>query len=157
MANLNAPAMLLELMGKTNTSQRGLAEKLGCSPQLINSRLKRDTFPAEDWLTAVRVLGYDVRLVRDDGEPEPVAVRQPVCPKFKKMVDGITYDRAKATSLCHEWITGGVRELYRDDQGRYFLLTQICWPQMDATVMPCSEGEAAAFYALCSEDGDPPM
>ena len=56
----NAAAILTRLMEVTGTSQRKLAEKLGWSPQLLNSRLKKNTFPANDWIAAVRALGYQV-------------------------------------------------------------------------------------------------
>ena len=62
-----AADILADLLAQTGTSQRKLAESLGISPQLLNNRLKRDTFPAGDCINAVRALGFDIKVVPRDG------------------------------------------------------------------------------------------
>ena len=92
----NAAAILTRLMEVTGTSQRKLAEKLGWSPQLLNSRLKKNTFPANDWIAAVRALGYQVT-----PHPDCIHIEHPrvdgICPDFKKTVDGVLYEKATAS------------------------------------------------------------
>lgn len=145
MRNESAAAILTRLLEQTGTSQRKLAERIGVSPQLLNSRLKKDSFPANDWLTAVRAIGFEVLVDRDQGMPEESCRKVGVCPAFKKTVDGVTYDKATSDAIGHQWFDGGVRELYKSENGRYFVLTQLCWPTLRATVQPVSELAAADF------------
>ena len=145
MKNESAAAILTRLLEQTGTSQRKLAERIGVSPQLLNSRLKKDSFPANDWLAAVRATGFEVAVDRDQGKPESNRRKIGICPAFKKTVEGVTYDKATSDAIGHQWFDGGVRELYKAESGQYFVLTQLCWPTLRASVQPVSELAAADF------------
>ena len=142
----SAAAMLAHLLEITNTSQRRLAEDLGWSAQLLNSRLKKDSFPANDWIEAIRHLGYQVVPYAAKAPVEPMR-KDGVCPDFRKVVDGQVYDKSSATALGHQWFDGGLRELYRADDGRYFLVNQICWPKLNTSVCPVTKEAADEFLA----------
>lgn len=142
----NAAAILTRLIEVTGTSQRKLAEKLGWSPQLLNSRLKKNTFPANDWIAAVRALGYQVT-----PHPDCIHIEHPrvdgICPDFKKTVDGVLYEKATASARGHQWFNGGLRELYHDLYGHTYIATLICWPTLKLTIQPVTDREAEDFLA----------
>ncbi len=142
----NAAAILTRLMEVTGTSQRKLAEKLGWSPQLLNSRLKKNTFPANDWIAAVRALGYQVTPYPDCIPKERPRI-EGICPNFKKTVDGVLYEKAAASAMGHQWFNGGLRELYHDLYGHTYIATLICWPTLKVTIQPVTDREAEDFLA----------
>ncbi len=142
----NAAAILTRLMEVTGTSQRKLAEKLGWSPQLLNSRLKKNTFPANDWIAAVRALGYQVEPY-PDRIPMERTRNEGICPDFKKTVGGVLYEKATASAMGHQWFGGGLRELYHDLYGHTYIATLICWPAMKVTIQPVTRQEAEEFLA----------
>lgn len=148
MMQKTAAEMLAELLKDCGISQRKLAEGMGCSPQVINSRFKNDAFKADDWLYAIRLLGYRVTLEPDGDTPQKN--RRPcVCPKFRKVVNGIVYDSRKATPICHRWISnGGLQELYQNDDGRYFIANLTTWPKTDVSILPCTDDEAKGFREI---------
>lgn len=148
MMQKTAAEMLTELLKNCGISQRKLAEGMGCSPQVINSRFRNNAFKADDWLYAIRLLGYQVTL-EPEGNSTRIERRQGVCPKFKKVVDGITYDSRKATPLCNRWLIGEVQELYQDDDGRFFIAKLTTWPHIKITMLPCTSEDADAFKNIC--------
>lgn len=148
MTQKTAAEMLTELLKNSGISQRKLAEGMGCSPQVINSRFKNDAFKADDWLYAIRLLGYRVTLEPDGDTPQKNR-RPGVCPKFRKVVNGIVYDSRKATPICHRWISnGGLQELYQNDDGRYFIANLTTWPKTDVSILPCTDDEAEGFREI---------
>ena len=51
------------------------------------------------------------------------------------MVSGITFDTAKADALCHTDVEDGrYMELYRDPEGRFFIVHYSFWQKEDATI-----------------------
>lgn len=143
-----AAEMLAELLKDSGISQRKLAEGMGCSPQVINSRFKNDAFKADDWLYAIRLLGYRVTLEPDEDTPQKNR-RPGVCPRFKKVVDGVTYDSRKATPICNRWLIGEVQELYQGDDGIFFIAKLTTWPHLEITMLPCTSEDADAFKNIC--------
>ena len=149
MMQKTAAEMLAELLKDCGVSQRKLAESMGCSPQVINSRFRNNAFKADDWLYAIRLLGYQVTL-EPEGDSPRMERRQGVCPKFKKVVDGTTYDSRKATPICHRWLSdGGLQELYQNEEGRHFIANLTTWPQIEVTILPCTDDEAKDFSGIC--------
>ena len=149
MMQKTAAEMLAELLKDCGVSQRKLAESMGCSPQVINSRFRNNAFKADDWLYAIRLLGYQVTL-EPEGDSPRMERRQGVGPKFKKVVDGTTYDSRKATPICHRWLSdGGLQELYQNEEGRHFIANLTTWPQIEVTILPCTDDEAKDFSGIC--------
>ena len=142
----SAAAMLNGILDQAGISQRKLAGVLGVSPQLLNSRLKKDTFPANDWMEAVRATGYEILLVPGTGEKAAIQKRtEGICPAFKKTVDGVQYDKASSTALGHQWFDGGVRELYQAESGSHFIITLLCWPSLKISIQVVDEEAAGRF------------
>ncbi len=147
MVKVNAAAMLIELMEKTNTSQRSLAKKLECSPQLFNSRLKKDTFPANDWLNAIRALGFDIKVEQSGGEAARPKTR-PAGPRVSQMVDGVAYDTGKADAVCNSRAMHGDQffmELFKDASGRFFVAYYQLWDGGYNSISPVSKSGAEFF------------
>lgn len=142
----SAAAMLNGILDQTGISQRKLAGALGVSPQLLNSRLKKDSFPANDWMEAVRATGHEILLVPGTEENTVIQKRtEGICPAFKKTVDGIQYDKASSTALGHQWFDGGVRELYRAESGSHFIITLLCWPSLKTSIQVVDKEAADRF------------
>lgn len=143
---MKTPAEILsDLLSSTKTSQRELAQRMGCSPQLLNSRLKRDTFPASDWMQAVASLGMKVDVTQADGSALKLPARRPITQRFRKVEDGIVYDWDHSVGLSHALATGGLYELCQLEDGTYFVVVQCCWPSLKTVIHPCDETDAKNF------------
>ena len=95
--------------------------------------------------------GYRLEVTLEpEGDSPRMERRQGVCPKFKKVVDGTTYDSRKATPICHRWLSdGGLQELYQNEEGRHFIANLTTWPQIEVTILPCTDDEAKDFSGIC--------
>ena len=147
MGEMTAAAMLADLLEQTGTSQRKLAESLGISPQLLNNRLRKDTFPAEDWLNAVWTLGFDIKVVPRDGVEVKRKARGSG-PRVSQMVDGVVYDTEKAEAICNSKGTHGDQlfmELFKDPEGRFFVVYYQLWEGGRNSISPVSKVGARLF------------
>lgn len=141
MGEMTAAAVLADLLEQTGTSQRKLAENLGLSPQLLNNRLKRDTFPAVDWLNAIRALGFNIKVVPKDGAEVKVKARGSG-PRVRQMVDGVVYDTDKAEAICNSKGTHGDQlfmKLFKDAEGQFFVVYYQLWEGGRNSISPVSE------------------
>lgn len=147
MGEMTAAAVLADLLEQTGTSQRKLAENLGLSPQLLNNRLKRDTFPAVDWLNAIRALGFNIKVVPKDGAEVKVKARGS-SPRIRQMVDGVVYDTDKAEAICNSKGTHGDQlfmELFKDAEGQFFVVYYQLWEGGRNSISPVSEAGVRLF------------
>lgn len=147
MGEMTAAGVLTDLLEQTGTSQRKLAESLGISPQLLNNRMIKNTFPAADWIEAVLALGFDIKVVPKDGAEVKVKARGSG-PRVSQMVDGVVYDTEKAEAICNSKDRSGSElfmELFRDTKGRFFVVYYQLWEGGRNSISPVSRGGAQFF------------
>lgn len=134
-------------------SKAELCRRVGWSSPALTGRLKRNSFSAEDWRKAMAAMGYEVRVVKPGSDAE----RLPVGPRVRKMEDKIIYDTATSTALCNNRVSEDdmmFQELYRDPQGRYFVVIYAMWEGGIHQVTPIGAEAARAFYEAFSGAGD---
>jgi transcriptional regulator with XRE-family HTH domain len=130
-------------------TQKSLALELGVSPQNFNKKLTNNTISAREFFQAMDAMGYDVIYQnKTTGEAIKIKERKPgVIPRVSMVVNQIRYDTFKADALCHTEIQDGwLMELYRDFQGRFFIVHWTEWENVNPSVSPCEMEYAKSFY-----------
>ena len=78
-----------------------------------------------------------------------------VLPPVAMNVDGVRYDSARATALCHtEMINGWMMELYRGNNGKYFVVHWSDWENAKPFITPCEAKNARRLYEDHREEDD---
>lgn len=60
---MSASKTIKKIMLDRNISVKELAEKLGCTPQVLSNKLYRDTFSYSDYIKIVDILGCEVKTI----------------------------------------------------------------------------------------------
>ena len=131
-----------------------LCRRMGWSSQNLSGRLNRNSFSAEDWRKVMEAMGYELRIVKPGG---PSGIRLPAGPRVRKMEGKIIYDTATSEPLCNTRIGTDdmmFQELYRDQMGRYFIVSYAMWEGGVHQVTPIGQADARAFYERFSAAGD---
>lgn len=131
-----------------------LCHRVGWSAPNLAGRLKRNSFSAEDWRKVMEAMGYELRIVKPGG---PSGIRLPAGPRVRKMEGKIIYDTATSEPLCNTRIGTDdmmFQELYRDQMGRYFIVSYAMWEGGVHQVTPIGQADARAFYERFSAAGD---
>ena len=134
----------------SDKQQKEVAEKMGWSPQSFANRLKKGTIDADEWVDIAHILGYELKMVAQDGSSiQPK--RRGFGPRVQQMVDGYAYDTEKADAICRTpKVAGGSFELYRDLTSKQFYIVIYCdWGSQNGIVTPVTDDEAREFYDGC--------
>lgn len=67
---MSASKTIKKIMLDTDISVKDLAQKLGCSPQVLSNKLYRDTFSYADYIKIADLLGCDVKTIVRDSKVE---------------------------------------------------------------------------------------
>ncbi len=133
-------------------SQKQLAAAMNQSPQNLSKKLVNNTLSAQEFLDAVGHLGYEVKVAELGSSEELQTRKRGVGPRLRRMVNRVTYDTYKADALCHTPMQDGwYMELYRDEEGRYFVAHYTMWEEGVDFISPCGEEDARKLY---EEHGD---
>jgi hypothetical protein len=134
----------LKELGRT---QKSLAGELGIGEQTFSKKLVDDTLSAREFLAALNALGLTVEFGDCITGDEQKGRKRGVVPRVSMMARGEKYDTFSADALCHKEVFEGlVIELYRDTQGRYFLVLHADWGGVKPAIIPCQESKALSFY-----------
>lgn len=113
--------MIKELLQQKEVSFAQAAKWIGISASTFSSKVRLNTFYAEEALKVLDNLGVEVKLV--EGERLVNRKYGGVGPSFRMMVNRIIYDTSKSYALCHTgWEDGWRRELFMDEEGRFFVV-----------------------------------
>ncbi len=143
---MTAHRLIRQACVQKSKTQAELAQVLGINPKVLSEQLISDRIPFKRFSLILFELGYEVKV-------EPIGGGQPVEPRRKgiskesrQMIDGVLYDTRKADALCHtQEKEGWFKELYRDVEGRYFVVHNSLWDQLYSYIKPCTEKEAKAL------------
>lgn len=140
---MRASDIIVDALEAKGITQKEMAEKLGKNYKTFARWISENRLTAQRFVDISAKLGYVVTLVeRDSNEELKVRVRG-TGPRVKRMVDGITYDTAKADALCHSDVEDGrYMEVYRSQDGRYFIVHYSLWQKEGHAITPCTEDEA---------------
>lgn len=136
-------------------SQKQLAKEMGQSPQNLSKKLSNNTITAQEFLDAIGHLGYEVKFLADSGREELKTRKRGVGDRIRKMVNGVIYDTARSDALCRTlWTDGWMMELYRDEEGRFFVAHYTTWEGGVNHITPCTPENARRLYEEYGE-GEP--
>ncbi|MDE6839598.1 MAG: hypothetical protein K2P49_01895 [Oscillospiraceae bacterium] len=131
-----------------------LCRRMGWSSQNLSGRLNRNSFSAEDWRKVMEAMGYELRIVKPGSSS---GLRLPAGPRVRKMEGKIIYDTATSEPLCNTRVDEDdlmFQELYRDQMGRYFIVSYAMWEGGVHQVTPIGRADARTFYERFSAAGD---
>ena len=138
--------------------QKEFAEKIGTKLTTFNKRLSENRLTAQQFVDYAEELGYKINLVDKSGNNSLAVRRRGTGPRVKKMIDGMIYDTEKSDALCHTEVEDGwYMELYRDEEGRYFVVHYSFWDNVDQFITECPLDEAIILYRKYSSEGDPTL
>ncbi len=140
---MKASDIIVDALEANGITQKELADQMGKNYKTLARWISENRLTAQRFVDIAAELGYAVVLVeRNCGEELKVRVRG-TGPRVRRMVNGITYDTAKADALCHSDVEDGrYMEVYRDQEGRYFIVHYSLWQKEAHTITPCGEEEA---------------
>lgn len=150
---MDSKEAIIAALRDTKTTRAELTAKIGWTTQKLNSKLSRDCFKADEFLTIMDALGIDVIYkLRETGK----AVTERIAGagrRVRLMVDGVIYDTASSDALANsfwadgenEYIDGRALELYIDKAGRYFFAEYMNLSLAKDHILPVTKEEADAF------------
>lgn len=152
-ATMPANELIAAALKATNKTQAAAAASVGWVPQQLSGKLVRRSLRADEFLELLDAIGVEITLtVKETGkqvkEHIPGAGR-----RVKAMVDRVIYDTATADALSNnfyadgenQYTDGKARELYIDNEGRYFFAEYSSWEGAKDRITPVSASDAAVF------------
>lgn len=139
-------------MIKAAASAKGITKKevaafMGWSAQNFANRLRNNTISGEEWLKIASYLGYEVKMYERDSGEELKTRKRGIGPRVRQRVNNVNYDTFKADALCHtEEEFGWFLELYRDSQGRLFVVHYTSWTDGVNLISPVGFEDAKKLY-----------
>lgn len=155
---MTASNMVRSALIRAGKTQGDLASYMGCTKQNISDRLKRNTLTFDELSKALGFCGFTAKLLDDQGREVP-NLNNSTSPRVVQMVDGVTYDTAKAESLCDSKAQDGEEfftELFQDASGEFFVVHYQAWEGGKSTISPLSQNAAQRVYKLYTGSPDLP-
>jgi transcriptional regulator with XRE-family HTH domain len=148
--SITAADILEDALRAKGWTQRRLALATNQSAQNINKKLSRNTIRAQEFLDILSYIGYEVKLFT--GGEELKIRRRGTSDRVRKMVNGVIYDTAKSDALCKTlWTDGWQLELFRDEEGKYFVAHYTTWEDSVNHISPCTPETARKLYEQYGE------
>ena len=150
---MKASDIVEDALQRRGVLQKELAERVGQDHKYLSRKLTTNSMKAQELIDLIHELGYEIKLVDRQGSGQTVSVRRRgTGPRVKRMVGGVTFDTAKADALCHTDVEDGrYMALYRDPEGRFFIVHYSFWQKEDATITSCQEDEARHLFDKYSD------
>lgn len=152
---MSASDMIVDALEVKGITQKDLAARLGQNYKTLARRISDNRMTAQQFIDIAHSIGFVVALELLEGNgseekatkllssDEPISFVRGTGPRVKHMVDGVAYDTAKSDAICHTPLADGrYMELYRDQDGRYFIVHYSLWHKEDHSISACSEDEA---------------
>lgn len=131
------------LISKSQKMQKDVADKMGWTEQCISNKFRRNSLSATEFMKIVEYLGYEIKVVEKKTQVEVSARVKGVGERLRMMVNGEIYDTYKADAICHtDENNDTFDELYKDDEGRYFVAHYVKWEGGISSISPISENDA---------------
>ena len=140
---MSASDICKELIGKSKLTQKQVAEQMGWTEQSLSNRFRRKSLSSDEFIKMLEILGYEIEIVEAESKDEVKIRRKGVGKTVKMMVGGVKYDTSKADALCHSDDSKDMfYEIYRDDDGRYFVVNYVKLAGGVNTITPIGEEDA---------------
>lgn len=149
-SNMNVSEMLNQAMLVKGVRKKDVAAKMGWSSQNFSNRLKNKTIDAEELIKLASILGYEIQMVDVESKAVLKPRKESSGPRVVQIVDGISFDTEKATSLCRSpKVYGGWFELFQDFATREFFTVAYFETGESACPARISKENAERFYLDC--------
>ena len=150
MSSKDILAMCLKAVDKTQADASAL---VGWVPQQLSARLVRNSMRADEFLEILDAIGIDVRFFVKENGKEVRSHVQGEGRRVKCVVDHITYDTEVSDAIANNFYADGknkyndgrARELYVDEEGRYFFAEYCESEESRDRINPVSPLDAAEF------------
>lgn len=141
---------------EAETTQKAIADFMGCTAQNFSTRLNKGTLTFDEVEEIMNHIGYELTATPLKCK-EKATIGNTTSPRLVQMVDGVTYDTAKATSICDSRESpedAFYMELFREPSGAFFVGYYQVWDGGYNHISPTSKSGARAFYKRYSKDRD---
>lgn len=150
---VKAGDMIKDALEAKGLTQNWLAEQMGQAKQNLSKKLANNTISAREFIEAAAIMGCRVALIDTSNDEELRGRKRGIGPRVRQMAGGVIYDTYKADALCHTLpLDGWFMELYRDQEGRYFVAHYTEWKSGVNHISPCDEDDARRLYEEHGED-----
>lgn len=152
-ATMPANELIAAALKATNKSQAAAAASVGWVPQQLSGKLIRRSLRADEFLELLEAIGVEITLTVKETGKQIKEQRFGAGRRVKAMVDRVIYDTAASNALSNNFFADGVnqytdgkaRELYIDNEGRYFFAEYSAWEGAKDRITPVSAEDAAVF------------
>ncbi len=149
-STMDVSEMLNQAMLVKGVRKKDIAAKMGWSSQNFSNRLKNKTIDAEEWIKLAGILGYEIQMVDMESKAVLKPRKESSGPRVVQIVEGISFDTEKATSLCRSpKVYGGWFELFQDFATRQFFTVAYFETGESACLARISKENAERFYLDC--------
>ena len=149
-STMDVSEMLNQAMLVKGVRKKDIAAKMGWSSQNFSNRLKNKTIDAEEWIKLAGLLGYEIQMVDMESKVALKPRKESSGPRVVQIVEGISFDTEKATSLCRSpKVYGGWFELFQDFATRQFFTVAYFETGESACLARIAKENAERFYLDC--------
>ena len=145
---VNAAEIIRLLAKKENAKHKDIAERIGVTDSNFSEKLKHNSVKGQELVDIVESLGYKLLFVKNDKVDVAEPLRRGRGRQCKVFIDGETYDTSKSDAVCCAYYPKMMTELYRDPQGRFFLVIYPDWENAKNRIIPMPESDAFDFYRM---------
>ena len=137
-----------DLISRSPRQQQEVAVSMGMTPQGLSNKLRRNSLSAQQMMNLLDILGYEIKIVEKSGDDEVLPRTRGVGERIRMMVNGQRFDTYRADALGHTTeAPDGMMfdELYRTDDGQYFVAHYCRWPGGSNAISPIEKSDAIAL------------
>lgn len=141
-----------KLIERSDMLQKDVAKEMGWTEASLCNKFRRNSLSADEFMKIIDILGFEAQIVSKDTQEEVKLRQTGVGPRLKMMVNGIKYDTYKSDAICHTDETQPCfDEVYRDEEGRYFVAHYVNWDGGISSISPIDESDVEKLFPQVSE------
>lgn len=149
---MTVPQLIRAALKENGWQLKDFAAKVGKTPGALSAQLNSGSMSAEEWRRMASLAGFEVVMRRVDTSPR---LRTGIAPRTHRVINGEVYDTARADAVCHRGDgIGWYSELYRRDDGRYFLIHAHERLEVIPSLVPITDTLADQFEQSCLQEGE---
>ena len=136
-----------KLIERSEMLQKTVAQAMGWTEAGLCNKFRRNSLSADEFMKILDILGYEMQIVSKDTQEEVKLRKTGIGPRLKMMVNGIKYDTYKADAICHtDAEKPSFDEVYRDDEGRYFVAHYVNWDGGISSISPIDKDDVKKLF-----------
>lgn len=142
-----------KLIERSDMLQKDVAKAMGWTEASLCNRFRRNSLSAEEFMKIMDILGFEIQIVCKGTQEEVKLRKTGVGPRLKMMVNGIKYDTFKSDAICHtDENQPCYDEVYRDEEGRYFVAHYVNWEGGTSSISPISKDDVQKLFPQATKE-----